>query len=505
MNESNREKSFVLSRGLINESAEFFQINSDCTTDLIDLKKFSGLVDYWKYLLWEKCGARPGQTVVIEFNLTNAYYFSAVFAAWELGLIMIIDWLHARNQRDAEGSYFRIHGTIDIAIVFSEQLRPGSKLYRPWDVKRTELNCRQIITEKDFENYKITDHSLFRWVVDNVHANNHSDAIWTATSGSTGNPKQQRISHEAVYKQAQRLIDHLGIQIGDSILHCNNLHHGASACYHFLPTLMRGRKHYLFSFDVENKAEVQDLCSHISAYQINRAFLYSPQMILEYLRTTQPMQHRFDITTLLVCPPATIALAKQKKINVVHAMFGDTTIGYGFLVKTVHPQSQDMTAYNPMAIGKKLDDFFRFELRDENLYIAIPGLGQNEWRTSYDRFQIINEEYVFLGRNNSYRIVDDWLNHSEIENKVQELFAGDPDEKATLIVDVEYQKIYLAVWEPNDPAETAIRQWFRERYIHARINRIERNLSKTDFMGSRKISRAKIREYFRRLHNQQGE
>jgi hypothetical protein len=55
---------------------------------------------------------------------------------------------------------FSIHGKIDYAIVYSRQLDPNDKdFYLQWDVLRTQLHCKEIITEKDFDNYEIINYS----------------------------------------------------------------------------------------------------------------------------------------------------------------------------------------------------------------------------------------------------------------------------------------------------------------------------------------------------------
>jgi hypothetical protein len=80
----------ILSRDLISPDFVLYQENFQSNeVTIIDRTQFVSMIDYWKMLLVEKYQAKPGQTVMLEFNLTNAYYYSAVFAVWELGMIMI--------------------------------------------------------------------------------------------------------------------------------------------------------------------------------------------------------------------------------------------------------------------------------------------------------------------------------------------------------------------------------------------------------------------------------
>jgi acyl-coenzyme A synthetase/AMP-(fatty) acid ligase len=446
-------------------------------------------------MLVEKYNAKHGQTVMIEFNLTNIYYFTAIFAAWELGLVLIVDWIHAHSEQECHGKSFTIHGKIDHAIVYSEQLNPENKnFYQEWDVYRTRLHCKNIITEKDFDNYQIQDHTQFKQIAGTVYATPTSQAIWTATSGSTGDPKQQCIDHQSVFLQAQRLVTHLNFQPENSVLHTNNLHHGASACYHFLPSLMSAKTHHVMNY--RSDKDLQLLTEFITDRRINKLFLYTPGKVLSWLQATNPVHHQVEITTLYFCTPEIVNLAQEKNIKAIRSVFGDTTIAYGFLVKTVDLE-ESLGHYEPNCIGPKLDDFFDFKIEHGHLYIRSTGLGKTEWQTSYDNFELKNNNYYFLGRGNDYRINDEWINHNEIESKVNELFTVNQEEGATVVVDNEEQQVYLAVWINNPRAELELDRWLSNRYQTVSITKRVHKLDKNKFMGARKISRQLLKEYFR--------
>ena len=500
------EDSTVLSRHLLLPEMCFRQVNSDNSITSFDYNQICDMIDFWKVLLWEKYNARPGNKAVVEFNLTNVYYYSAVFACWELGITTIVDWVHAFDEKQAHSKYFRTHGKIDFALVYSEQFNPDSQFYYKYDCLRTELNCNHIITEKEFENYEILDPSIFDKVAQTIYAEPDTNAIWTATSGSTGDPKQQKVTHKETVLQATRLIKHLEIQETDRILHTNNLHHGASACYHFLPSLMQSENHYIMDIHYvglgNKKAEGfgERLYDLVAREKINRLFLYSPNLLNYFLLNSKPYSHRVDITTLYYCPGKQIQLAQEKNINLIKSVFGDTTIGYGFLVKSVFPMSENLDAYEPSKISKKLDDFFDFKIDENNhLYISIPGLNKTDWKTSKDCFELKNNEYYFLGRGTDYRMGDEWVTLGEVERNLLECFGGYPDEHATVVIDNEEQEIYLVIWNENKDAEKKYLNWMKKRYKKARVNQIARHLDREDFMGARKISRPKLRDHFRSL------
>lgn len=488
----------VLSRHHINPEMVLHDPNA-FTGEVVTMNysELCSMIDHWKYLLVEKYHAQPGKTVMIEFAHTNFYYFSAVYAAWELGLTLIVDWVHANSEQMCYSKVFSIHGKIDYAIVYSKQLDPSDKnLYLKWDVLRTKLHCNQIITEEDFDNYQVVDHARFKEIASTVYATPESQAIWTATSGSTGIPKQQRIDHKSVVLQAQRLCKHLDFQPGTSTLHTNNLHHGASACYHFLPSMMVAKDHWIINSDFATESELKRLADCVNEQKINKLFLYTPAKLRKWLTTTSVLQHSVDVTTLYYCPTAMVTLAKEKNVNSIKSVFGDTTIGYGFLIKVVDC-SMPLDNYEPNCIGPKLDEFFDFDLQDNSLYVQIPGIGSTEWKTSNDKFEFRDGKYYFLGRGTDYRINDEWILHQEIETKVSELFDVNGEEGATIVVDNEEQQVYLAVWIDNPEAEAALDQWFSQRYKSVYVTKRAKNLDKKDFMGARKISRPALRVHFR--------
>jgi hypothetical protein len=260
---------------------------------------------------------------------------------------------------------------------------------------------------------------------------------------------------------------------------------------------MQSNTHYVLNHLVENDPVLLDqLSDFIISKQINKLFLYTPGKILSWLNSTNPVNHPVEITTLYFCTPEIVKLAQEKKVKMIKSVFGDTTIAYGFLVKSVDLE-KSIDHYEPNCIGSKLDNFFDFKIENGYLYICSPGLGITEWKTSRDNFEFKNNKYYFLGRGTDYRINDEWINHNEIESKVNELFTVNQEEGATIVVDNEEQQVYLAVWINNAQAEIALDRWLSQRYQTVSITKRAHNLDKNNFMGARKISRLLLKEYFR--------
>lgn len=487
----------ILSRNLI--SADFVLHQENLHTGevfQIDRDKFCGMIDYWKILLVEKYNAKPGQTVMLEFNLTNAYYYSAVFAVWELGMIMIVDWPHAYSYEDATSYRMTMHGKVDFAILYSRQTDPtDDKFYSYWDYERNRLNCNTILTEQEFDSYQIQDHSRFKEISQTVLASPEIDAVWTASGGTTGNPKQIKITHKEITLQAARLVKHLNFTVGENSLHTNNLHHGASMCYHFLPSFMTSKNHYIYNSELGDFNSYQGLSKYIVDRQINKVLLYSSEKLINFLSATPKLEHDLDIVTLFYVNKRCIDLMHEKNVRSIRNVFGDTTIGYGFLVKVVDKDT-DSDTYVTNRIGPKLDDFFDFKIDNGYLYVKAVGLGETEWKTSLDKFSLTNNNYYFYGRGTQYRICDEWINLGDIDNQVAECF---PEDGATAVIDNEEQQLYLSIWKDNPEGEKKFANYLKNNYQHVRLNKVAKNLNVVEYIVSRKVDRQKLMQYFRKI------
>ena len=188
-----------------------------------------------------------------------------------------------------------------------------------------------------------------------------------------------------------------------------------------------------------------------------------------------------------------IDLIKEKNINSVNIVFGDTTIGLGFFAKTVD-QATTKDTFSRACVGSKLVDYFDFKIEDELLYISVPYIGQ-EWRTSGDRFECANGLYYFYGRSDKYRIGDEWITLGDFDAKVDQLFGS----SATAVIDEYYEKLYLAVWQPNPAAEAEFNNYLTSTFENVQVNKIARDLNFNDFFGSRKIDKQKLKDQFRQL------
>jgi acyl-coenzyme A synthetase/AMP-(fatty) acid ligase len=348
----------------------------------------------------------------------------------------------------------------------------------------------EIIYEDDIHDYfmQITEQEIAE-VSGLIHATDDRTLIYSCSSGSTGNPKRIINSHKKVYLMSNRTA-HFVMEPNARVCHTHLLHHGSSAGFHFLPGLMHGKEQYTC---VASNGSMARLAKFVQEHRINQLFLYTHSMLTEFLTHVDVLEHNVNILTLYQITKNLLPLIKQKKINFVKSSFGDTTIGDAFFLKTVD-QHTDEDTYDVSNMGSQLDDFWQFEIRNNQLYVASQQLGQ-DWATSNDLFCVIDGNYYFQGRANRYRINGCWIELNKIENKVTELFGLNG---ANIVVDTDMQKIYLAVWKQNQTAVQALNEFFKDTYKNKlKISYVLNNESYINFLSSRKIDQTKIRLHCR--------
>ena len=489
MNSKNDDMQNIITRHCINPEILFPDYDTDTgkLVTIYNYDDFCCLIDRWKIILVEKYNAQPGQTICLIVG-PNLYYYSLFFAAAELGLVFIVDWPHVSAERDLEDPKVVAYGQIDYIFIHSDHHKIGSLRAIPkWEIQRNLKFGKNLLYQDEFYDYEITEREGITDIVNAIWATPDSDLIYSTSSGTTGTPKKFINSHKKVYLTAKRLAN-LYFTKNKSVLHYRTMHHGASMVIHFLPGFMLGGLQYTADGVHSDHKSMDPVIQFVMDNKINQLFLYNVAEITYFLKNMPRADHCVNIVTLYQITPEIVALIKEKNINWVKTVFGDTTIGIGFFIKTVN-QTTDPLNYEITNMGQPLDDFFQFELRNGSLYISCPALNE-DYKTSNDAFEIINGDYYFKGRANRYRINGEWIKLNEIEQIVRQLFGITG---ANIVIDAEEQKIYLAIWEENSQAETELTKFFKKNYESVNISYVLRNEKYDQFFNSRKIDNSKIR------------
>ena len=460
-----------------------------------DRAGFYELIDRWKIFLVENYNVQPGQTIAMELA-PGLIYYALVFASAELGLTFIIDWPLCYEEQDLKTAKVTMWGQIDYIVSHTHhEMSCHVKGQQPWSEWTHQRNLKFgktfIYEDKMFE-YDINSSKRTTEISNAIHATPNTPLIYFCSSGTTGTPKKLMNTHGKVHRIAKRFTG-LNFTKGLRILNFNNLHHGASMTYHFLPTFMVGSELFTaVGCYGPTELGIGGVVEFILKHQLNQMFLYRMDHVEYFLRTMPRVDWTVNITTLLQITPEMINLLKEKNVNWICSPFGDTSIGQAIFNKKVD-QTTDLATYDVTNQGYPLDNFYQVEVRDGSLWIAIPELNQ-EWRTSGDAFEMINGEFYFRGRANQYRINNEWIILGNLETAVNTLFGRGG---ANIVIDFEMQKIYLAVWRSNFEAEQKLDKFFEDNYTNIKIDYVLRNELYDQFYNSRKIDNSKIREVCR--------
>lgn len=469
-------------------------INPDLILDLghkqVGYTELSTMIDRWKVLLVEHYQARPGNTVVIDFVHPNEYYYSAVFAAFELGLILIADWPNAFDEEDCTQHRMTMHGRVNFIITAYGQTVPSDALFDYWNYRRNTVNCDHVITDRDFDLYQVYNADRADKIAQAIFVTEDSDLLWGGSGGTTGGSKQYRSSHKKILLQAQRHARLLQYKKQDRVVHIGSLSAtGALPWYHFLPTWMTCDYHTVSVYN-----DISDLIVAIKQKQINQVQFHALHLIKNFLQTLDCVDHELHVQSWFVISPEDARQVLSKGISSVKMIFGDSTIGGTFFLKTLDATT-DLDCYEKNCLGPQPDDLLQLKIETGLLYIAIPEVGQ-DWRTSGDRFELRNGHYYFYGRGNQYTICGETVVLGDLDQEVERLFGTG----ATIVVDEPEQKIYLSIWRNNESAEQELTKFIANRYTKVVIDQTARGLDPARFVASRKIDREKLRDYFRHYH-----
>jgi len=483
----------TITRDCINRDIKLFQFKEAELDRTYNYEEFCWLIDRWKILLVDKYKAERGQTCLIDYTFISPMYFAAIFAASELGLILIVDLPHCYNDQDVLSYKVNMHGKIDYIITHEVKYNPDHVFYFEYDLKRNAHIGKNVIFQRELHEHVSSNPDLINTVSKLIWCRPEDTLVYACSSGTTGLPKRIQDNHEKIYLMAKRLETNMGFESTDKILHTRNIHHGASMVYHFLPSFMCGGSQYTPGFTVDDLSEagIKRIIKFVKDYQIDHVFLYRPEFLYNFLNYCEALPFPFKIQTLFQFGEDVLKMAHEKNARWISVSFGDTHIGLGLFTKIVDTR-QLPKDYVPNNFGPARDDFYEYELRDHKLYVRIPSIGQ-DWKTSNDKFDLVNGEYIFEGRADQYRIGEEWIDFDAMDRAVKEIFKG----AASFSLDFEMQKLYLAVWKDNPTAEKEFDEYLKTNYEAVRVAYVLRDQNVKEFFNGRKIDLSKIRDYGR--------
>jgi hypothetical protein len=401
----------IITREQINKNIIIHQ--DDLTFDYTD---FCGFIDFWKIILVEKYQATAGKTCYLNCLYLDIHWCALFFAAAELGIIILSD--SPVNKAN------HIHNTNNPFKKIDYFITANPTEYRE-NYNNSNL-ANYIIGHDEYYSYKIKNTTLYQ-NISNLVLCNECMPITMDYSTAPGELVHISTSHKKASIVAKNIIKNLNLGSNDSFLHTRVNYPIFSIIFTvFLPAFIAGNKQFLVNDHyrlTDNDTVVEDyniLSNFVHRNNITHVLIPTPNKILDYLTVSPAVMHSLNIITYFQITEPIINLMIEKNIKSIKGSFGDRTIGQCIFFKEVLP-STDINTYDVSAVGQHPTDIYDVKIQNEVLYIAIPEIGQ-EWKTSNDMFELVNQNYCFRGRKQLLRFDGIWFDQQSIEQLVSDFF-----------------------------------------------------------------------------------
>lgn len=460
-----------------------------------NINQIQDCINYWKIILREKYNLQKGNTICIFDYDIRLLYISLFFAAVELGLTVITPPEKATNSSGRTSRLDQIIGNngIDFSIVNDDNIS-----YQPM-VAMANYYSKTVAYYSIYHTYEIQDHDLYSKLATTVDCE-PDDVIYIGTSsGTTGTPKKIYYTHRQLYNICQRNARALGFD-NQSVCHIRNLHHASVLMIAFLPTLHTADRHYI-NIIPPNTSEESDYDSNkfvtcLLENKISKLVIPYKQIldrILSYMiKNDLKFTHEIDAYVAgFLLTPEYVGLIKKTGITALHGMFGSNETLGPLFIKTIDADT-NLEKFELRNIGTPLDDFFVFELKGNLLQVSCEAL--------YPTTHVLGDSFS-LAPDNSFILEGRILHHriNEIDfsiNAVVEVVSRAHTGQFDVIVDEDYQKLYLVSWDAPVDLPTIniemVKKFGRVEFDSYKI------LSRIDFQNDFKIDFEFIREMFRK-------
>lgn len=302
----------------------------------------------------------------------------------------------------------------------------------------------------DINSFKTTDDVTYK---DEFWAEEDSILIYCTSSGTTGSPKLISHSHKFFFDLLERNALLYSLESEDRCLHTKSLHHGSVTGVYFLPSIKYCKYHFYCPHrDIRSKRDrIQantgsevDLSVFknywpyvVHREKINRVLMFQG-MLEDFDLITKTLDKCTDNLDIFVLSPINKKCLDNligKNNYTVYSIFGCSETSGPFLLPQI--DKNNYISYDGKNFGTILDDFFQLTIDNQLLCVTMPS---GEQVYTGDKFSIINDEFIFLGRENLYRIRDKTIYLDLLQDEVAN-YLNDTDFDIT--IDSEYDAIYI--------------------------------------------------------------
>lgn len=398
---------------------ELIQLIDQCKTYLVKIKKVS-----------------RGQKVILA-NFYWPEYLGWFYACAELGLSFVIS---DYPRTSVALKKLEIYGDIDW-VIYDDHCPDG---FSSWKDK--------LIGHHEIKNIE-TDSSI------DIVVTPSDILLYATTSGTTGTPKIVKYTHEFFYNLLERNAKLYDLKSSDRCFHSKNLHHGSVLGVYFLPTLKYCQNHFHAPFRyilIKNQEKTLEEAEGklfeawvdmIQQERINKILLFFNQIDVfkKYLKIENKTHD--DLTAYV------LTKISQDDINVLVRQFGYKLVSIFGCTETSGPlflpyiDITNCDSYDPCNMKQPLDDFYKMAIVDGQLEVIMPN---GESVCTGDKFQIIDNDWIYQGRDNLYRVNGHPIYLNVLNDAIENITNLKKENEFDVVVDSDANQIYLRVDEEVD-------------------------------------------------------
>lgn len=440
------------------------------------------LINQWKLLLISK-NVKKGDTLGLCTSLLDEKYFSLFFAAAELGMKFVV-FQRPEMATDLENYKLQIFKPID--YIAYDSLNISNELIKEFIL--TFSNCSFCMDEVvGSKNEDYTSNLIL--------ADQDSDILLTTSSGTTNTPKLISHTHKFFYDLCKRNASVMDFEKDDKVMHIRNLHHGSSLGVFFLPSIFACRNHYSCEFEIDHP---ENLISKLYEYNITKLCVPYNSVIDEILSSSIDYPN-LTVFNLSFLQKSWIDSCKSNKVKAIRSIFGCNETSGPIFLPTMDSSTKD---FNPRNVGILLDDFYQIKFEKDTLNVFLKTY--DKFISTGDRFEITNNSFIFLGKDQSFRINDVLIDVEDFKNFISENIKY----PHIVVFDQEREKIYLGITDDltapaNLESYDFLNANIKRKYSDlVEISNVQYVVKERYFYGI-KIDHEKLRNFFRGCYDKE--
>jgi acyl-CoA synthetase (AMP-forming)/AMP-acid ligase II len=416
----------LITRNLINKNLSvtgFSLVDNTFVRNLTNYNELIVSIDRAKDYLITECNCSPGQKVIL-CNFYWPSYLTWFFACAELGLPFVVS---DYPKSESALKKLSLYGDIDY-IVYDYHYPPA------FDKFPEKLINSNVINERTVKETPI-------W------ATPDTILLLSTSSGTTGTPKVITHTHSFFADLLERNATLYSLKESDRCFHSKGLHHGSVTGVYFLPTIKYCANHYhapyKFISDADNINEEILWKQWVDLFQeehINKCLMFYDQTecLSNLLDLDKKTHNELTVFVLSKISPNWIENLVGKFGYNIQSIFGCTETSGPLFLPKITPENYK--EYNPRNFSKVLDQYYKITLENSQLYVGMP---DGSIVCTGDRFDLVNDEYIFKGRDDLYRINGRTIYLDFLNDILEEILDKKRETDFDIVFDQNVEKLYI--------------------------------------------------------------